>query len=111
MKRRMSLFCVFVLLALMSTNLAGSQSQRPPRLVIDNRYPATASVEVWSFNGSYWQWTRFTSVGRNSWLPVMNVQQGQRFRALLPDNRERTHDVTFSYDRNYGGGQSIWVIQ
>lgn len=80
-------------------------------MVIDNRFPATAYVDVWVFNGSYWQWNRFATVNRNSWLPVLNVQQGQRFRALLPDNRERAHDVVFTYDPNYGGYQSVWVIQ
>src|SRR5207302_3543761 len=112
MYRRTSLLCLILLFgAWLSGDCAFGQGQNAPRLVIDNRFPATAYVEVWVFNGNYWQWAPFVSVDRNSWRPVLNIQQGQRFRALLPDNRERLHYVTFNYDPNYGGYQSVWVIQ
>lgn len=112
MKRRASILCLVLLMSVgLFGDFAAGQNQRPPRLVIDNHCSATAYVEVWAFNGSFWQWNRFAAVNPNSWLPVFNVRQGQRFRAQLPDNRDRTYDVVFAYDANYGGYQSVWVIQ
>jgi hypothetical protein len=96
---------LIVLALLLTASLACSQ-QPPSRLVVSNNSGAT--VELFTAVNQAWQ-----SRGRISpkaSLPVYNVVNGQRFRAVW-GSQSREHTVQLTYDRSYNGWQDTFALR
>lgn len=84
---------------------AVAQKQQPSRLVVNNKTEAT--VELFAFVKEAWQSRGRISPGSS--LPVYNVANGQRFRAVWgPRSSELV--IKLAYDRAYGGWQQVWEL-
>jgi len=83
----------------------------PPRLVVDNRTSSNAVVQVWRYTGDRWDWITVANVEPKTWVPVLDVKDNDRFRAVLPKRPPLNHTVRLHQDRSYGGPQDIWLLQ
>ncbi len=95
-----------IVLALLLAATVASPQQPPSRLVVSNNTGAT--VELFTAVNQSWQ-----SRGRISpkaSLPVYNVVNGQRFRAVW-GSQSRDHTVQLQYDRSYNGWQDTFVLR
>jgi hypothetical protein len=74
--------------------------QKQSRLLVTNK--TKTSVEVFVDLRKTWQSRGRISPGAS--LPVYNVTNGQRFRAVW-GSASKLHTVTLRFDRTYGGWQ------
>ena len=86
-------------------------AQKPPRLVVDNRTRAVATVQVWRYTGYHWDWLTVASAPPGRWVPVSGVKNGERFRAMGVGNAPPSKVVNLRMDPGYGGPQDVWVLQ
>lgn len=100
--RRLAFVLACLLLIVGATTFA---QQQPSRLLVTNKTSTT--VEVFAAVRDTWQSRGRISPGSS--LPVYNVANGQRFRAVWGSN-SRTHVVALKYDRGYGGWQDVLVL-
>jgi hypothetical protein len=82
-----------------------AQKQQPSRLLVNNRTEAT--VELFVFVKEAWQSRGRISPGSS--MPVYNVANGQRFRAVW-GSRSSELVIKLTYDRTYGGWQQEWSL-
>jgi hypothetical protein len=80
--------------------------QKPSRLLVMNETGATVEVFVAVKN----TWQSRGRVPPKSSLPVFNVANGQRVRAVW-GSRSALHTVKLTYDRAYGGWQDRMVVK
>jgi hypothetical protein len=101
------LTCIgLALLWLLLTAPGAPAQQKPSRLLVANQ--TASAVEVFVAVKDKWQ-----SRGRvspKSSLPVYNVTNGQRFRAVW-GSRSAEHTVKLTYDRAYGGWQDTMIVK
>lgn len=79
--------------------------QQPTRLLVTNKTGTT--VELYAFVKDDWQSRGRISSGSS--LPVYNVANGQRFRAVWGANAKELV-IKLVYDRTYGGWQQLWEL-
>jgi hypothetical protein len=79
--------------------------QQPSRLLVINK--TGASVELFAFVRTSWQSRGRISPGAS--MPVQNVTNGQRFRAVW-GSRSKEHTVKLVYNREYGGWQDQLLV-
>lgn len=101
---------VFRILALLATPLLDAQRSQAARLIVDNRTQEPARIEVWRYNGKYWEWSYVADALPRRWIPIYPVNDGDRYRATLRKGIQY-HTVQLVYDRNYGGMQSVWWLR
>jgi hypothetical protein len=82
-----------------------AQKQQPSRLLVNNKTKATVELSV--FVKDAWQSRGRISPGSS--MPVYNVANGQRFRAVW-GSQSRELVVKLNYDRAYGGWQQVWNL-
>ncbi len=111
--RRTIITLILALTAVVWLGAAGAGGGgQPPRLVVDNRTDSVAHVQVWAYNGAYWNWQDLMSLNPRSWRPVYDVHEGKRFRAFVRQSQPpQEHSVRLQYDTNYGGYQDLWWIR
>lgn len=95
-----------VALALLLIATVAFSQQPPSRLMVSNNSGAT--VELFTAVNQSWQ-SRGRISPRAS-LPVYNVVNGQRFRAVW-GSQSREHAVQLTYDRSYNGWQDTFVLR
>jgi hypothetical protein len=104
-KNKAVLVMIVVAALLLSAAVEKAAQRQPPRLLVRN---ATGTViELAQRSGNRWE-----SRGRvyaGSSLPIVNVSNGDQFRAQWPGGNE-THVVKLVYDRSYGGYQDVWSV-
>lgn len=93
------------LIVILLIHASAMAQQRPSRLHVTNN--TGASVELFAAIRDTWQSRGRISPGAS--MPVYNVTNGQRFRAVW-GSKSRVHTVTLTYDRNYGGWQDLLVL-
>jgi hypothetical protein len=96
---------MIVLAVLFTATLAFSQ-QPPSRLLVTNSTGTT--VELSTMVNQSWQSRGRISPGAA--LPVYNVVNGQRFRAIW-GSQSREHTVQLTYDRTYKGWQDAFEVR
>ena len=94
-----------VLIWLLVTSAGALAQQKPSRLLVTNN--TGTSVELFAAVRDTWQ-SRGRISPRSS-MPVYNVTNGQRFRAVW-GSKSKLHTVKLIYDRNYGGWQELLVL-
>ena len=94
---RRCFICAFIGLAVAATAHA---QQKQSRLLVTNK--TKTSAEVFVALRDTWQSRGRVSPG--STLPVFNVTNGQRFRAVWGSS-SKLHTVKLQFDRTYGGWQ------
>jgi hypothetical protein len=82
-----------------------AQKQQPSRLVVNNQTKAT--VELFVFVKDAWQSRGRISHGSS--MPIYNVANGQRFRAVWGSQSSELV-IKLTYDRAYGGWQQVWDL-
>jgi hypothetical protein len=82
-----------------------AQKQQPSRLLVNNKTKAT--VELFVFVKDAWQ--SRGRISHNSSMPVYNVANGQRFRAVWGSQSSELV-IKLTYDRTYGGWQQVWDL-
>jgi len=102
---RLAIRSLIVFTCLVTATVAFSQ-QRPSRLVVANNGRATA--EVFTVVNQTWQSRGRVSPGAS--LPVYNVVNGQRFRAVS-GSQTTDHTVQLTFDRAYGGWQDVLQLR
>ena len=110
MQKRVYVCSWFLFLLLTAPSEHSALQNQPNRLVVDNRTPWVCDLYAWRWNGQAWNWTFVMNINPRSWAPLFNVQNGENFRAVLP-NFQRDHTVRLVYDRSYGGWQDVWWVQ
>lgn len=98
---RLVLLCV-----LFGAAAVQSAQQKPSRLVVFNETASTVEVFVAVKN----TWQSRGRVSPKASLPVFNVTNGQRFRAVW-GSRSREHTVKLAFDREYGGWQDRMIVK
>ena len=96
---------VLLLMALLTVATAHAQ-QRPSRLLVDNKTGTTVEL----FAAVKDQWESRGRISAGSSMPVYNVTNGQRFRAVWGP-RSQDHTVKLTYDKTYGGWQDVMVVR
>jgi hypothetical protein len=91
-------------LAWMLAQSISAQAQ-PSRLLVFNNTGTVAELSA-SVNGA---WRFRGSVKPGASMPVYDVQNGDRFRAVWRGG-ESLHVVRLRYDRSYGGPQDTWTL-
>ena len=91
--------------SLLTATVVFSQ-QRPSRFVVTNGGRTTAEVFI-AVNQS-WQSRGRVSPGAS--LPIYNVVNGQRFRAVS-GSQSTDHTVQLAFDRTYGGWQDVLILR
>jgi len=94
----------------LASTLVASDPLRP-RLVVDNRTTQNATVQVWRYTGDRWDWATVANVAPRTWVPVFDVRDNDRFRAIVPGREPLPHTVHLYADKSYGGPQDIWLLQ
>ena len=84
---------------------AALAQQQPSRLLVTNKTGTT--VELFAFVQDNWQSRGRISAGSS--LPVYNVANGQRFRAVW-GSKAKELVIKLAYDRTYGGWQQEWEL-
>jgi hypothetical protein len=84
---------------------AALAQQQPSRLLVTNKTGTT--VELFAFVQDNWQSRGRISAGSS--MPVYNVANGQRFRAVW-GSRAKELVIKLAYDRTYGGWQQEWEL-
>lgn len=98
--RALSAFvCVLVLTA------GALAQQQPSRLLVINK--TGTSVELFAAVKGTWQSRGRISAGAS--MPVYNVTNGQRFRAVW-GSKSKEHTVALAYDKTYGGWQQQLIL-
>jgi len=101
---RTSVVALICLLALPPL-AALAQKQQPSRLLVKNKTETT--VELFVFVKDAWQSRGRISPGSS--MPVYNVANGQRFRAVWGSKASELV-IKLTYDRTYGGWQQEWEL-
>lgn len=92
---------VYLAVCWLTVTAAGlAAQQKPSRLLVVNQTGSTVEVFVAVKN----TWQSRGRVSPKSSLPVFNVANGQRVRAVW-GSRSMPHTVKLTYDRAYGGWQ------
>jgi len=102
---RRTLVVALICLLALPPLAAPAQKQQPSRLLVNNKTKAT--LELFVFVKEAWQ-----SRGRinpDASMPVYNVANGQRFRAVW-GSRTSELVIKLTYDRTYGGWQQEWEL-
>ena len=84
---------------------AAAAQQKQSRLLVTNK--TKTSVEVFVALRNTWQSRGRISPGAS--LPVYNVTNGQRFRAVW-GSASKLHTVKLRFDRTYGGWQDTLAV-
>jgi hypothetical protein len=92
-----------MLFALAVTTAAAQQ--QASRLLVSNGTDSAVEVFAWVKDG----WQSRGRVSPAGTLPVYNVANGQRFRAVWGSN-SRELVIKLTYDREYGGWQQRWDL-
>ena len=95
-----------MLIVVLLTAAATLAQQRPSRLLVTNN--TGTSVELFALVRDTWQSRGRISPGAS--MPVYNVTNGQRFRAVW-GSKSKEHTVKLTYDRSYGGWQELLTLQ
>ena len=95
-----------LLLVMAGSPRAQQQQQQPSRLLVTNN--TGTSVELFAAVKDTWQSRGRISPGSS--MPVYNVTNGQRFRAVW-GSKSKEHTVKLTYDRKYGGWQELLVLE
>jgi hypothetical protein len=82
-----------------------SGQQQPTRLLVFNNTGTVAELSA-SVNGA---WQLRGRINPGSSMPVYNVKNGDRFRAVWRGG-DAQHAVQLRYDRAYGGYQDTWSL-
>jgi hypothetical protein len=90
---------------LLAADAPPSAQQKPPRLLVLNQ--TTSTVEV--FIRLKDTWHSRGRVSPKASLPVFNVSNGQRVRAVW-GSRSVERDVKLVFDREYGGWQDRMIV-
>lgn len=103
--RRVSyLLVTFICLLPLSAWMNAAQ-QQPARLLVTNKTGTT--VELFAAVRDDWQSRGRISPGSS--MPVYNVANGQRFRAVW-GSRSKVVVINLTYSREYGGLQHLWEL-
>lgn len=82
-----------------------ARQQQPSRLVVNNRTDTTIELSVFVKDA----WQSRGRISPSSSMPVYNVANGQRFRAVW-GSRSSELVIKLTYDRAYGGWQQVWDL-
>ena len=104
MKRSLHIL-VALTCALMLPPATTLAQQQPSRLLVTNKTDTT--VELFALVRDDWQSRGRISPGSS--MPVYNVANGQRFRAVWGSNAKELV-IKLVYDRAYGGWQQLWEL-
>ncbi len=110
MRRALTLLLIVLIAGMSFAALAFDG--RAPRLIVDNRMASLAAIDVWRYNGTYWEWMLVVYVQSGQYVPISPVNPGERFRARFQRQSDgpQQHIVTLYYDSSYGGLQDIWLL-
>jgi hypothetical protein len=81
-------------------------------LIADKRTASSVEVDLWRYNGGYWEWAAVASVQPRQCIPFSPIRAGDRFRRRVPGQPDGpTHIVPLYNDAKYGGPQDICLLQ
>ena len=105
--RLMRVLVICLIAGLCHSALAHHQA----RLVVDNRTRSRATIQVWRYTGNRWDRLTVATVPGGKWVPVTDVRNGERFRAMGVASTPPSRVVNLRTDPHYGGPQDVWILQ